>query len=678
VKTRTPAIAIALCLSAAGAPLRADWKDSIGFTRLQMLAGGDLPATLPQGFSQIEALEPETSGYVPDTASPLFTGRVFALKSGASAVSNHAQRVATNFYGNTQLFPGTAAMPVDLYSADNWLNLGFLKIGTSNVPAIESRAVQNHSWIVDTTWTASRVEEANQRLDFAIDRDGFVCVAGENNGSSTTLPQFLGQSYHTISVGRGDGSHSAGFTAYDGSGRIKPEIVAPNASPDFFTSYTTPMVAGSAGLLVGKLSAAPYSLGGADRPRVAKALLLASATQDTVASWANTSSRPLDLRYGAGMLNLHHAYQTLVAGRADSGSISGIRAWAAETVAASSSSTWYFTIPAGAPATPFNAALTWHRNVSSTLSGNGPFNKTLTWSAALADLNLRLLHASGGVPGAIVAESLSGVDNVEFIHQSALPPGEYALRVENLSGTATPCALAWHSLPAVTVIATGPIARETDGQPALVTITRTGNLSLPLHVPFAIGGNAIAGIHYQTLPASIVIPVGESSATIQIVPVSDSLAQGDRSLTIGVAADFALVRDPSQAALVIIQDKPFDAWRFAAFTAPELADPSISGESADPDGDRLANLIEFALGLDPMSADTSPVAMTDADGYLALSVPKNPAATDLIWSAEVGDDLQTWTPAFVLADTESTFEARDNVLKSAAEKRLIRLKITRP
>jgi hypothetical protein len=139
--------------------------------------------------------------------------------------------------------------------------------------------VQNHSWISAAGNSEAVVSEINQRLDFAIDRDGFSSVVGVNNAASTALPQMLAQAYHTISVGLTNGAHSAGFTTLDGPGRIKPDLVA----PDGLTSFATPMVAGAAGLLQAALAAAPYALTGADRPRVTKALLLAGAAKDTVA-----------------------------------------------------------------------------------------------------------------------------------------------------------------------------------------------------------------------------------------------------------------------------------------------------------------------------------------------------------------------------------------------------------
>ena len=214
-------------------------------------------------------------------------------------------------------------------------------------------------------------------------------------------------------------------------------------------------------------------------------------------------------------------------------------------------------------------------------------------------------------------------------------------------------------------------------QAAVITLTRTGDTTLPLYVPLTTGGTAIAGTHYQTLPDSVTIPVSQTSTTLQVIPISDNLAQGERTVTVTVATDFALVSNPSESGIVTLEDKPFDQWRFNYFTSPELANPSVSNETADPDDDQLANLIEYALDLDPKSPDISPIAMIDSGGYLALSADDNPDATDITWAAETTGDLENWNPAIVTSPT-NPFTARDTVLIDSAEKRFIRLKITRP
>ena len=84
------------------------------------------------------------------------------------------------------------------------------------------------------------------------------------------------------------------------------------------------------------------------------------------------------------------------------------------------------------------------------------------------------------------------------------------------------------------------------------------------------------------------------------------------------------------------------------------------------------------MALDPKSPGVSTATMSQSSGYLTLTAPKNPAATDLNWTAEVTADLTTWTSAVILTNTGTSFQARDSVLISSAQKRMIRLKITRP
>ena len=661
---------IALAMGLSVLNLQADWLDEIGFTRLQALAGNSLPTAPSNGLSQVEATEGSTN-YEPNSASTLFAGKTFNSKSGASGTSSHADHVARNFYASTSQVPGTC--PIDLYNANDWLGAGYLNIGTTTAPKTESRAVQNHSW-AGSSGNSTTDTEIGRRLDFAINRDGFVCAVGLYNQDTNTPvhAQLLCQTYNTISVGRDDGGHTKGLTTLDGNGRRKPDIVAPSAAPEYATSWTTPMVSGAAALLYQKL--VDYSPSFSDRPRVIKALLLASATKNTVPDWGNSSSSPLDDVYGAGELNIHHAYHALIAGKATAGSTRyGIRGWASDSVSSSSSKTYYFRIASGAPSTPFSAALTWHRVVTE--------NLLFGWgnlSSSLANLRLKLYQTDGTNLTTLLATSDSSVDNVELIHQPSLVPGDYALRVESSSSSSTAYALAWHSLPAVTIATTVSTAHEIDGAQGAFRLTRTGDLGLPLQVPLTTTGTAIVGTHYLALPATVTIPAGQSAISLQLSPVSDSLAQGDRSVGVKVGSDFAMVSDSSQEATITIKDKPFDAWRFGIFSTAELSNPSVSGELADPDGDKLANLIEYAFGLNPKLPNPSSEVFDTANGYLVVSAAKNPVATDIAWSAQVSSDLENWTPAQTTIDSATNFEARDAGLMGDSARRFIRIKIVKP
>lgn len=57
----------------------------------------------------------------------------------------------------------------------------------------------------------------------------------------------------------------------------------------------------------------------------------------------------------------------------------------------------------------------------------------------------------------------------------------------------------------------------------------------------------------------------------------------------------------SEPAPLIFAVGEYAQWKATHFDAVELADPTISGDHADPDGDGIPNLLEFALGGDPKS-----------------------------------------------------------------------------
>jgi N-acyl-D-amino-acid deacylase len=91
----------------------------------------------------------------------------------------------------------------------------------------------------------------------------------------------------------------------------------------------------------------------------------------------------------------------------------------------------------------------------------------------------------------------------------------------------------------------------------------------------------------------------------------------------------------------------YEAWKAKHFTAAELADPTISGDAADPDGDGLANLVEYSLGLDPKTVDrdrrpTPAVQTINGQPYLTLTFRRLLLAHEVGYAVEVSDDLANW------------------------------------
>lgn len=90
------------------------------------------------------------------------------------------------------------------------------------------------------------------------------------------------------------------------------------------------------------------------------------------------------------------------------------------------------------------------------------------------------------------------------------------------------------------------------------------------------------------------------------------------------------------------QESTFDSWKDRHFP-DALDDPEISGPDADPDGDDIPNLIEFASGKDPRSADAeSPIRYALENDTFILEFVRDPAATGVEILGEASRNLVGW------------------------------------
>lgn len=108
------------------------------------------------------------------------------------------------------------------------------------------------------------------------------------------------------------------------------------------------------------------------------------------------------------------------------------------------------------------------------------------------------------------------------------------------------------------------------------------------------------------------------------------------------------LRFPVLAALIAFLGAPLFAitwleWRSLHFTATELADISIAGETADPDGDGSGNLLEYVLVTDPKRPDaSSPITPTLIDGHMALSYRERTDLADAQVWLQGSENLAHW------------------------------------
>lgn len=92
------------------------------------------------------------------------------------------------------------------------------------------------------------------------------------------------------------------------------------------------------------------------------------------------------------------------------------------------------------------------------------------------------------------------------------------------------------------------------------------------------------------------------------------------------------------ASTKVIVSETFDEWSNRWFGPGSTPDPK-----GDVEGDGRSNLLEYALGTDPLSYDTAGSMQIGAGGKLEISWPKSREALG-IWGIEWSADLTNWTP----------------------------------
>jgi hypothetical protein len=428
--------------------LQADFKDTVRYNDLVATIGA-VPDGAGFQVTQVEAPD-SNNHYLPDGNPPAhsqFQGKTILEMSGPSGVSTHAQSVGIGFYGNTNSI-AAGINTIESFEANDWINSGFLRTGSLVAPKPSQSRVANHSWIGDTPLPFNL--EALERLDFVVETRDYIQVAGLSNSGnphSTSTNPLLSSAYNVISVGRTDGGHAdstveVGSSTLYNSGRVKPDLTAPESA----TSGATPRVSSAAVLLLDTAQQAGQVNG--VRSEVIKAALMAGARREDINTQTNPfgltytidSSNGLDRHFGAGELDVFNSYFIIHDGEHDSvedggggdigsygfdydGLFGGLNGSNPEATYRFSS------VDDGG----FVASLVWNIDIdmAQIIDGDGD----LLEAATLYDMDLRLFDVTGGV-NQQVAFSASDFENTENLVYSLQAGHDYLLKVERGSGQA--------------------------------------------------------------------------------------------------------------------------------------------------------------------------------------------------------------------------------------------------
>lgn len=214
-----------------------------------------------------------------------------------------------------------------------------------------------------------------------------------------------------------------------------------------------------------------------------------------------------------------------------------------------------------------------------------------------------------------IPEATPGSTATASILWSNAPVGAHALTAVakdqfGSTGTSAPVVITVTDIrpiiPVVTITPVDSYAAEDAGngtpKPAVFKVRRTGSTNNDLMVWYAIGGSAINGVDYKTLPTTVTIPAGKRAARITITPIDDALVEIDETVIL------KLVYSPMESLVQMY----------------EIGSPSVSAAViADNDGPQTPMLPQFA------------------DGALHLRFAGESSQT---YELQVSTDLTNWTP----------------------------------
>ena len=168
-------------------------------------------------------------------------------------------------------------------------------------------------------------------------------------------------------------------------------------------------------------------------------------------------------------------------------------------------------------------------------------------------------------------------DSVSY-DDKTVQPGltyDYHIQAYNLAGYSDFTGLTIKTLSKVTIAATDPTAQENTADTGTFIISRKGDASAALAVPYTVAtgaGQAAQGVRYTVSHTSpVTIPAGATSVALTVIPLKDPALPGPQTVTISLDASVAYDTGPTGGATVVLNESPVTFWKILPAPAAILA-----------------------------------------------------------------------------------------------------------
>jgi hypothetical protein len=133
-----------------------------------------------------------------------------------------------------------------------------------------------------------------------------------------------------------------------------------------------------------------------------------------------------------------------------------------------------------------------------------------------------------------------------------------------------------------------------------------------------------------------------SGNTVQTAAVLQYLTRSTYNILVQVTDQNGL---SFQEPLTInLQPMAYFQWKINNFGG-NASNAAVAGDTANPSGDGIQNLVKYAMGLNPLASTTTGIATTASNGDLTMTYTLADAAVGATAQAWWSNDLQTWSTA---------------------------------